>query len=164
MAFDIRCIGRVLSVLGSRLKNEVYTYTFPCVYLQGLFSLHAVCCDKDASGHHHYNKMETLLVRWSTKVSVRQIDMLERGHIVTNEMQFSDGEHNMSDRVQYFPFIKSNKLKLFLSGPKQNYPLAEQSKPAESANLQGVTFINEMQMSDRKLYLSDHPKISLFAK
>ena len=36
--FEIRCIGKVLLVLGSRLKNE-YTFTFPSVYPWCLFSL-----------------------------------------------------------------------------------------------------------------------------
>ena len=36
--FEIRCIGRVLLVLGSRLKNDRYTYTFPRVYPWCLFS------------------------------------------------------------------------------------------------------------------------------
>ena len=33
---------------------------FPCVYLRCLISLHAVhvCRDENASGHHHYNKMQ----------------------------------------------------------------------------------------------------------
>ena len=36
--FEIQCIGRVLLVRGSRLKNEVYIH-FPCVYPRCLFSL-----------------------------------------------------------------------------------------------------------------------------
>ena len=71
IAFEIRCIGRVLLVLGSRLKNEVYIRIHICfpAFIFGVYfhcMLH-VCCDENASGHHHYNKM-----------------------------QFSDGEHNMS--------------------------------------------------------------------
>ena len=34
---------------------------------------------------------------------------------------------------------------------------------SKGSNLQGVTGTNEMQLSDRKLYLSDRPKISLFS-
>jgi len=41
---------------------------------------------------------------------------------------------------------------------------AESNESAESTNLQGVTLTNEMQLSDRKLYLSDRPKNFLFAK
>ena len=43
IAFEIRSIGRVLLVLGSRLKND--TVKFHCMLLV-------------ASGHHHYNKMQ----------------------------------------------------------------------------------------------------------
>ena len=86
------------------------TYMFPCVYLWCLFSLHAVhvCWDEYASGHLHYNKMqlrmETLLVRSWIKLSVRRIERIGRIDklarvIVINEMQFSDGEHNMSGRA-----------------------------------------------------------------
>ena len=71
IAFEIRCIGRVLLVLGSNLKNEVIHTCFPAFNFGVYFHcmLH-VSCDENASGHHHYN-----------------------------EMQISDGEHNMSDRA-----------------------------------------------------------------
>ena len=41
IAFEIRCIGRVLLVLGSRLKNEVYIHFSLC--LSSVFSF-TVCC------------------------------------------------------------------------------------------------------------------------
>ena len=40
------------------LKERGIHTRFPVVYPRCLFSLHAVCCDENASGHHHYNKMQ----------------------------------------------------------------------------------------------------------
>ena len=83
------------------------TYMFPCVYLRCLFPLHAVhvCWDENASISFTIIRcncrMETLLVRSWIKLSlprIGRIDKLARV-IVINEMQFSDGEHNMSDRA-----------------------------------------------------------------
>ena len=112
MDFEIWCIGRVLLVVGSRLKNEVYIRIhtcFPafifCVYFHCMLYMFVgtkiqavtftiIRCNC---------RMETLLVRSWINLSVRRIDKLARV-IVINEMQFSDGEHNMSDRAYYFPF------------------------------------------------------------
>ena len=169
IAFEVRCIGRVLSVLGSRLKNEVYTqYTFHCVSPPCLFSLmdfeiwcigrvlfkflknevyirihtcfpafifgfcfHCMLYMRMFVGMKmqavtftiircNYCRMETLLVRSWIKLSVRRIERIEKlaRVIVINEMQLSDGEHNISDQALYFPFVESNKWKLFLSGGK----------------------------------------------
>ena len=36
--FEIRCIGEVLLVLGSRLKNEVYIHVSQCLSLVFIFT------------------------------------------------------------------------------------------------------------------------------
>ena len=46
-----------LPVLGA-ISCRGYAYTFPRVYPRCSVSLHAACCDENASGHHHYNKMQ----------------------------------------------------------------------------------------------------------
>ena len=38
IAFEIRCIGKVLLVLGSRLKNEVYIHVSQCLSLVFIFA------------------------------------------------------------------------------------------------------------------------------
>ena len=53
MDFEIWCIGRVLLVLGSRLKNELYVRIHTCfpAFIFGVY-FHAVhvCWDENASG------------------------------------------------------------------------------------------------------------------
>ena len=112
MDFEIWCIGRVLLVLGSRLKNEVYIRIHICfpAFIFGVYfhcMLYMFVGTKNASGHLHYNKMQlsdALLVRWWIKLSIRRIERIARIDklarvIVINEMQLSDGEHNISDRA-----------------------------------------------------------------
>ena len=52
---------------GSRLKNEVLTCTFPCVCPRCYIRCKHVCCDKNASGHHHYNKMQLSDANYSSR-------------------------------------------------------------------------------------------------
>ena len=79
---------------------------FPCSLkpLGGALYFHCihVCCDENASGHHHYNKMQLSDGNYSSRrviLSVQRIERIGRINklvrvIVINEVQFSDGEHN----------------------------------------------------------------------
>ena len=132
MEFEIWCICRVLLVLGSRLKNEVYIRIHTC-FPAFIFGVYFHCMLYMFVGTKMQAvtftiircncRMETLLVRSWINLSARRIERIGRIDklarvIVINEMQFSDGEHNMSDRAYYFPFVESKKSKLFLLGRK----------------------------------------------
>ena len=109
MDFEIWCIGRVLLALDLRLKNGVYIRIHTCfpafvfgVYFHSmLYMFVAMKMQAVTITIIRCNcQMEILLVRSRIKLSVRRIERIGRVDklarvIVINEMQFSDGEHNM---------------------------------------------------------------------
>ena len=79
--FESRCIGRVLLVRGSRIKNEVYIHVSQC--LSSVFSFTACCllrrkCKRTRSGHHQYNKMQLSGGNSTCKVVKKIIRSLNR--------------------------------------------------------------------------------------
>ena len=193
-----------------------YTYTFPCVYPRCLVPLHAACCDENASGHHHYNKMQlsdgnstcqvvNKIIRSPNRTN-RPNGQASKGSLSLMRCNFR--MENTICQIKHNIFHSSHRTnrnstcrvvnKIFHSPNRTNRPHRQtckgslslmrcnfrmenticqiehnifhssnrtnRNKSAESTNLQGVTLTNEMQVSDRKLYLSDRPKISLFTK
>ena len=60
---------------GSRLKNEVLYQLarFPVFVLGVYFHCIHVCCDENASGHHHYNKMQLSDGNYSSRRVIKSI-------------------------------------------------------------------------------------------
>ena len=109
MDFEIWCIGRVLLFLGSRLKNEVYIRIHTCfpAFIFGVY-FHCMLYMFVATKMQAVTitiircncRMET--TRHIVNKSIRSPNRMNRPDryklarvIVINEMQFSDGEHNM---------------------------------------------------------------------